>query len=692
MRPDKRLVIRLTALSGLIAFAHEGKAQPIRSHPAADAVLQVPYVAQSELLCGGAALAMVERWWGRRGVSAEEFAHLVRPVLGGILTSDLVVAAQNRGWQTSAFHGRATVIQQALRDSAPVVALIRVARNRYHYVVLLGWDADRVIFHDPAVAPFRSLKVNEFLKRWDGADQWALVVRPPLATAVVSPDAQPTQLPIDSLPCRPWLDEAVEAAGRNQLAAAERLLASATTACPSEPLLLRELAGVRFRQGRQVDATRLAGEYLRRAPADTLAWQLLASSRYLAGDELGALEAWNRVGRPILDLVVVAGSERIRFRVLADAITARPGRVLTPERFVLAQRRIADVPALALANVRYVAVPGGVIELRAAVVERPLLEPFPRLLIGGIVGAAVRREVNLTVATPFGAGERWSAQWRWDAAHPRRAIRLDIPARIGVPGVVGLEGSREEYRFGAVAAVAPLPVEQRGAASLEFGSWVSRNVEILIGARFERWSGSRDFLPLTLGGALHTKHDRVVLLVRGERAVPLRHQASYARMQSRLSWRPPVGPAAVTWSARIGIDWASSPTPRGLWPIAGGDLGRAIPLRAHALIVDGQLPTARSSQRIVSGGLAADRPLAHFGPVRVGIGVFVDAAEVRVAATGSAGQRRYLDGGAGLRFALPGAQLGALRIDLARGFLADPRWGLSVGLEQPWPPRPRGIQ
>ena len=47
--------------------------------PATTAALEVPYLPQSVLLCGGAALAMVERWWGRRGVYAEDFAGLVRP-------------------------------------------------------------------------------------------------------------------------------------------------------------------------------------------------------------------------------------------------------------------------------------------------------------------------------------------------------------------------------------------------------------------------------------------------------------------------------------------------------------------------------------------------------------------------------------------------------------------------------------
>ena len=693
MRPDKRLVVSLSVLSGLVAPFRTAQAHPSAMPAEPSVVLQVPYVAQSELLCGGAAVVMVERWWGRRGVYAEEFAHLVRPASGGILTSELVLATQARGWRTQAIRGTPALVQESLRDSVPVVALIQVAPDRYHYVVIVGWSDERVVFHDPAVAPFATLKVSEFLRRWIGADQWALLVRPLPTVATPAPrSADETPAPGESLPCRPWLDDAAGAAARNRLDDADLLLASAAAACPSEPLLLRELAGVRFRQGRQADATRLAREYLRRFPADTLAWQLLASSRYLAGDTDGALEAWNTIGRPTTDLVRIDGTRRIRFRALADALAIPLGATLTPARLTLAQRRLADIPALALANVTYAAVTGGVVEVRAAVVERPVLEPIARWLIAGVVGVAVRREVGFTVATPLGAGERWTAQWRWEAAHPRRVIRLDIPARIGLPGIVSLEGSWEQYRFADNTLMDPLPLEQRRATTLGFSGWLRGGVEALAGVRFERWSGQRDFLAVSLGGALHPRHDRLVLIVRGEQAVAFRDRASYARVQTRVAWQPPVGPSSISWTARLGVDWASAHAPRGLWPIAGGDLARAIPLRAQSLSVAGLLPTARSGQGILHGGVAADRPVTTLGPLSVAVGVFLDGADVMAAGDGSIRHRRYLDGGTGLRFGLVGAERGALRVDFARGLLEKRRWALSIGLEQAWPPRLLGIQ
>ena len=64
MRRERRAVL-LLALAFFI--------RPLFSpRPVAD-VLDVPFIAQSELLCGGAAAAMVMRYWGERGIDAESF-------------------------------------------------------------------------------------------------------------------------------------------------------------------------------------------------------------------------------------------------------------------------------------------------------------------------------------------------------------------------------------------------------------------------------------------------------------------------------------------------------------------------------------------------------------------------------------------------------------------------------------------
>src|SRR4029077_10966787 len=62
------------------------------------AVLDVPYVPQGEDLCGGAAAAMVMRYWGERAVYAEAFAPLVDRAAHGIRTGALADDLRRRGW------------------------------------------------------------------------------------------------------------------------------------------------------------------------------------------------------------------------------------------------------------------------------------------------------------------------------------------------------------------------------------------------------------------------------------------------------------------------------------------------------------------------------------------------------------------------------------------------------------------
>ena len=316
--------------------------------------------------------------------------------------------------------------------------------------------------------------------------------------------------------------------------------------------------------------------------------------------------------------------------------------------------------------------------VRAAVVERPRLEPLQLLLVGGALRAAVRQEATLAVSTPLGAGEVWSAQWRWESADPRLAFRLDIPARVGAPGIVRLERSWETYRFSAGT-----PDERRSASAVSVGGWLRPDFEEMAGARFERWSGHGDYLALTLGGALHKAQDRLALVAEGEHAIPLTGNAPYDRVRTRAAWTFPVDSWSNTWSLRLGADWTGAHTPRGLWPVAGGNLARDIPLRAHPFIVDGVLPTARTGQGVVSGGMAGDRPVATLGPVALGAGIFLDGANLSSVGDGSPGAQLYVDGGAGLRVGLAGGKGATLRVDVARGLVTDRRWGVTVGLAQP---------
>src|SRR5687767_798727 len=151
-------------------------------------LLDVPFVPQSEALCGGAAVSMVMRYWVPAPVYAEDFSALVDERVGGIAVGALARAVEERGWRAHMFTPTAGDAQTHVGEGRPLIALIEDRPGRLHYVVVVAWTADRVVFHDPAVNPFRTLDAATFDRRWRVTGRTALLVLP-AAGAAASPTA-----------------------------------------------------------------------------------------------------------------------------------------------------------------------------------------------------------------------------------------------------------------------------------------------------------------------------------------------------------------------------------------------------------------------------------------------------------------------------------------------------------------------
>src|SRR5262245_51740179 len=308
------------------------------------ALLDVPFISQSELLCGGAAAAMVLRYWGERGISAETFSHLVDRSAAGIRTDVLVGELRRRGWTADGRDGDEVVLRRELSSGRPVLTLIEDRPSTFHYIVLVGWHERGVVFHDPARGPFIVMSTSEFARRWRAARRWMAVVVPGETTASNGTVERPPSIRPPSTQgnaCEQSISEGVRLAQSNELNAAERMLA-ASLSCPAAT---RELAGLRVLQKRWPEAEDLALTAISADRSDMYAWQVLAVSRFVQNDRLGALSAWNQAGEPRLDLVRIDGLTRTRHRVVERLLSARTDEVLTPGRFMHATRQLASLPS-----------------------------------------------------------------------------------------------------------------------------------------------------------------------------------------------------------------------------------------------------------------------------------------------------------------------------------------------------------
>ena len=139
---------------------------------------EVPFLPQTPDLCGGAAAAMVFRYWGDAQADVQQFAPLVDRKAGGIAETALVAAVRERGWQAAAFTGSVDALRDHLGHRRPIIVLLHDRGRRYHYVVVTAVDADGVTVHDPSWGPSRLIRSAEFERRWRVARFWSLVIVP----------------------------------------------------------------------------------------------------------------------------------------------------------------------------------------------------------------------------------------------------------------------------------------------------------------------------------------------------------------------------------------------------------------------------------------------------------------------------------------------------------------------------------
>jgi hypothetical protein len=630
-----------------MALAGPLLAQPAPHSPLA--ILDVPYISQSEALCGGAAAAMVLRYWGERGIDAESFAHLVDRSAAGIRTDRLIDEIHTRGWQAFGIQGSSDQVSNELGRGRPVLTLIEDRPGAFHYIVIVGATSGALVFHDPARAPLRVMLRDEFSRRWNAAGRWMAVIVPgePVRATAVPPAA----LAADT-PCERLIARGIEDAQANDLPAAERALASALS-CPGGAAM-RELAGVRLLQRRWEDVETLASGAVAVDPADAHAWRLLATSRFIQDDRVGALAAWNRVSEPRLDLVSVAGLRHTRQGVVERLLAATPGDVLRPATYVRAQRRLGLLPAAATTRLEYVPVPSGLAELRASVNERPRfgLDPWGYAAVG--LRAAARQELEYAIGSLTGEGERFTAAWRFWPHRPRVAASLGAPSPWG--GVWTLRAFSERQPFDRTDFT---PAE-RTVAELEIGNWITAGMHAAVRAGLDEWK--TEGRHAAAGATLRFRSLRNHLEARLTSDVRA-GATTFGQIESRLVAVSDPERRGRVYLGRAGVAVTSGSTPVDLW--FAGDAGdtRDVRLRAHPLVRDGRFSTEQLGRTIVHGS-AEGQQWWTLSAFRVGAAVFLDAA--RVGSRLAEGARGDVDVGTGARFAVPGAP-GTFRADVAKG-------------------------
>ena len=668
---------------------------------AAGVTLDVPFVPQGEDLCGGAAAAMVLRYWGEHGVHAEAFAPLVDRSAGGIRTAALASDLRGRGWVVVDGPGTIESLRRELDRGRPVIALIEVRPSRYHYVVVIGATDEAVVLHDPARGPSRTMRTPSFESAWAKSDHWMLVLLPRAGSdpAVSTPRMQKSGSdPGVAAGGQCAVDAGVQFAANGDYAAARRTLERATEACAGQGAPWRELAGVDALEAHWGSAAQHARRAVDIDPGDAHAWRILATAEYLEHHDRAALDAWNRIGEPTVDLVDVKGLRETRYAVVADAMGVAPGRTLTWDSLRLAERRARDVPSIATARVSFHPLENGRAQIDAAIVERDRAPAAYPSWIGIGLNAATNRELAVSFANPSGGGDLVSVTWRWWTHRPLVSASYAAPApRALGGGTWSVEATRETQTFSP-----GLFAETRTRGAFGLSRWMTARARLGGAAGLDSWSdlartpflsGDVEFWPVL---------DRVSVRVRatrwfgggGAHVMPasLRVTSDQTGAAERgfsavslIVRRQPAAPAiGFAWLAHAGYDLASVGAPPSVWPGADTGHARDVLLRAHPLLDDGVIRTPLGgsgregviARRLAFGSVEVQkwRTVGKW-PVKFAPAAFLDGAR-GFDSFGGVSSPFEVDAGAGVRVSLLG--LGVLRVDVAHG-LRDGSNAVSVG-------------
>ncbi len=647
--------------------------------------IDVPYLPQSEALCGGAAVAMVFRYWGDAHADVQQFAPLVDVRAGGIANDKLVAAVAARGWRATPLAGSVNLLHEQLEARRPVIILLEDRPRRYHYVVVTGVDSGHVTVHDPAVGPSRRLANADLVRKWKATDFWALLILPGAdrrlsATDSIPPPSTKPAGSSESVQCDRLLADAIANVQQRGLESADAIFGSVRAECPKSPGPLRELAGVRFAERRWADATSLAEQAIALDRQDAYGWEVLASSRFMQDDFSGSLDAWNQIGKPQIDSVQIHGANRTRYELMTRALGLTANTLLTDEAFQRAARRLAELPDETSARISYRPGEDGFATVDVAVAERSL----PPKGIGQWAATAARflieREVDVAVPGPTGQGEVWEASWRWWSNRPRVALSFAAP-RVGwIPGVWRVEGSWEaqEYALGTQSDTNGLRRETHAHGGVAVSDWLTGNVRYELRAGVDAWDANRR--TVSIGGGLQRRfaHDRVALFGDVDTWMPMDGDG-FRSASARALFNSSTGPARWLFTADAGVDGVTASAPLALWPGAGDGHARPALLRAHPLLSDGVVTGPAFGRTLTYGNTEVQRWLERGAVVRFGVAGFADVARA-TRVFGDEDPRAQLDVGIGLRLRVPGAR-GVIRADLAAG-VRDGAHAVTVGWQR----------
>lgn len=460
---------------------------------------------------------------------------------------------------------------------------------------------------------------------------------------------------------------------------------------PRRPEAWLERGGLRFLLERYDDAIADL-EVALRIREDAYARDLLASTLLLTGRYDPAIEEWNRVGKPLLRKVRVAGLAHAREADVRREVTLREGARLDVHAYRRTRLRLEESQFFDALELRPVVAGPGAVDLELDVLERHGFGPLPQLAGRGIADLT-RRKVRLRYAN-LGGWLSIGGEYKWEATQPFLGFTLDAFRPLGFPGMISIDGLRSRPSYDLEEGGGRFRLRTRGAGARARVVVANRTVaEAGLRFRERTWDIAR---PDTRGGTLvglqlgldHTFWAGRRHALKGSvrtLAAPavLGTDVPFTRVLGRVVHhlhvqRPdglPLEHGSIAAQLQVGYGGRGTPLDEMFAPGAASEM--ELPLRAHRQKNGGVLGRAPISRSIALVNVEwrqrlMRRPLAQLGYI-----LFYDGGWMGRTARG--GDVALHDVGVGLRLGLRGSLL--LRADYGWG-LTDGKSALTGGIGQ----------
>jgi tetratricopeptide (TPR) repeat protein len=141
--------------------------------------LSVPFIAQKPNYCGPAALAMLANYYGHN-VSQDEIANAIYlPEIRGTLTTELADYARRFNLWVHPYRGSPADLRQKLAAGVPLLVLGKLGAQYHYFVVLAVNEFRQTVTVHSDTRPFLEMREEDFLRFWDRANRWTLLICPP---------------------------------------------------------------------------------------------------------------------------------------------------------------------------------------------------------------------------------------------------------------------------------------------------------------------------------------------------------------------------------------------------------------------------------------------------------------------------------------------------------------------------------